>query len=95
MSDITKERLKDLLESTRGGIWLSMDGNCGCALLGKDMVVGEAELAEFSEIKAEDIKQHGERKASCMAMKRALKQMHDRCGEIVRWNTMDAPDFGD
>ena len=91
MSDkISKERLEEMLSATKGGIWLSMDGNCGSAQLGINLVEGEA---EFSEIKEEEIKEYGYKKAARHSMKRALKQMHDRCGEIVRWNTMDAPEF--
>jgi hypothetical protein len=86
---ISKERAAEL-EKSVGGIWLSMDGNCGCALIGENIVEGECEI---SELRDKDIKEYGERGAERMAMVRALNQLRERFGYNVRYNTCNAPAF--
>lgn len=52
---------------------LSVDGNCGCALLGENLQVGEAEFVEVSPRNGEPL--HEAQTRACWA---AFKRLKDR-----------------
>ena len=51
---------------------LTIDGNCGCALLGPDLQEGEAEFVEIEEGRYPD--------THLVACKKALKKLRERLG---------------
>lgn len=59
---------------------LSVDGNCGCALLGEDLQVGEAEFVEVTPSKDEPL--HEAQVRACWA---ALKKLKERLGRPLTY----------
>ena len=91
MNKISKERVIELLESVRGGVSLSIDGNAGCALLGVNLQEGEAEFVTIDEDELKD----GYKVAAKRAMIRALNKLRRRCEDYgqLPYNTFEAPEF--
>jgi hypothetical protein len=58
-------------------VWLSMDGNAGCALLGENIQEGEC---EFVTIDAVHVKEYGQYRAEKIAINRAFTALKKRLG---------------
>ncbi|PCJ24130.1 MAG: hypothetical protein COA96_10315 [SAR86 cluster bacterium] len=91
---ISPDRTEELLNSVRGGVHLSIDGNCGCALLGVNLQEGEAEFVEIDEAEKGD----GYMSAANRATVRALRKLTARCypegNKSLPYYTGDHPFFG-
>ena len=59
---------------------LSVDGNCGCALLGEDLQVGEAEFVEVEKRPDEHLSE-----AEVRACFQALKNLRARLGKEISY----------
>lgn len=79
---IPEDRITALLE--KGSVDLSLDGNCGCALLGPDLQEGEAEFVEVDYNEFDDEPHNAEKRA----IVRALNKLKARCGgQSLPYNT--------
>lgn len=88
---ISATTVRELL--SYGSVRLSMDGNCGCALLGENIEEGEVEFVEIDEAEFNDDYNN----AAKRAMVRALKKLTERCYPDGKWslpyNVSHAPEF--
>ncbi|WP_339862296.1 hypothetical protein [Paremcibacter congregatus] len=81
---IPENRVKELMEY--GPVRLSLDGNCGCALMGQNLQEGEAEFFEVNYEEINDSRINAERRA----VVRAFNRLKARCGgDSLRYYTGD------
>ena len=88
---IGADRVERLINSRQGGVRLSIDGNCGCALLGPNLQEGEAEFVEIDESELNDGYENAANRATIRALWRLTARCYPKGDHSLPYYTGDHP----